>query len=118
MFYSFASNRPRTFGVYNQGARQEIREIITNYEQDFVDVSQYLDAEHLTRFAQTLYLFKDDSFENIWWRIEDRVHELAEQKGSLDSYHLVNLLRSFSRSQQNKMAGSAKLFVHLEPHIL
>ena len=51
LFYSFASNKPRQFGVYSQYAKDEIRELITHYEQDFVDVSQYLDAEHLTRFA-------------------------------------------------------------------
>jgi hypothetical protein len=52
----------------------------------------------LTRLAQTLYLLKDDRYENIWWRIENRVHELAELDGALDLYHIVNILRSFSRS--------------------
>lgn len=79
-------------------ARDEIRELIALYEQDFVDIPQYLDAEHLTRFAQVIYLLKDETFENIWWRIENRVHELAEVKGALDSYHIVNILRSFSKS--------------------
>jgi hypothetical protein len=98
LFYSFASNKPRNFGVYGQHAKDEIRELIAHYEQDFVELSQYLDAEHLTRFAQVMYLLKDESFENIWWRIENRVHDLAEQKGALDSYHVVNLLRAFSKS--------------------
>lgn len=65
--------------------------------------------------AQSLYLLKDETFENIWWRVENRIHELAEVKGALDSYNVTNILRSFSRSQQNQMAGSEKLFVHLEP---
>jgi len=65
-----------------------------------------------------MYLLKDESYENIWWRIENRVHELAEQGDSLDVYHLANILRSFSKSQHNRMAGSDKLFVHLEPKII
>lgn len=81
-------------------------------------MSQYLDADHLTRFAYSLYLMKDENFENIWWRIENRVHELAEEKGALDMYHITNILRAFSKSQENKTAGSEKLFVHLEPHII
>lgn len=118
LFYSFASNKPRDFGVYKQYAKDEIRELIALYEHDFMDIPQHLDAEHLTRFAQVMYLLKDETFENIWWRIENRVHELAEQKGALDTYHVVNILRSFSKSQQNKMAGSPKLFVHLEPFVI
>jgi hypothetical protein len=98
LFYSFVSNKPRQFGVYKDVARDEIREVITLYEHDFIEVSQYLDAEYLTRFAQVMYLLKDESFENIWWRIENRIHDLAEEKGALDSYHIVNLLRAFSKS--------------------
>jgi hypothetical protein len=65
-----------------------------------------------------MYLLKDETFENIWWRIENRVHELAEVPGALDMYHVTNILRAFSRSQQNHQAGSDKLFIHLEPIIL
>lgn len=61
---------------------------------------------------------KSKSFENIWWRIENRIHELAEQKDALDAYHLSNIIRSFSKSQNNRMSGSPKLFYHLEPLIL
>lgn len=98
LFYSFASNRPRNYGVYGNYAKDELREIIANYEQEFVDVSQHLDADGLTRFAQVMYLLKDETFENIWWRIENRVHDLAEQEGAIDAYHLTNILRSFSKS--------------------
>jgi len=67
--------------------------------------------------AQVMYLLKSKQYENIWWRIENRIHELAEF-GDLDIYHVTNILRSFSRSQENQMSGSDKLFVHLEPLIL
>lgn len=116
--FSFASNRPRNFGVYLEYSRIDIRELIANYEEDFNEACSYMDAEHLTRFAQAFYLFKDDTFENVWWRVENRVHDLAEEKGALDLYHLTNIVRSFSRSQQNKLSGSEKLFRHLEPLIL
>ena len=65
-----------------------------------------------------MYLLKEETFENIWWRIENRVHELAESAEGLDNYQVVNILRAFSKSQMNKMAGSKKLFTHLEPHII
>jgi len=45
-----------------------------------------------------MYILKTDQFENIWWRIERRTNELAEKK-ELDIYHVVNILRSFSRGQ-------------------
>ena len=44
-----------------------------------------------------MYLLKDTNFENIWWRIENRVHELAEDK-ALDICHVTDILRSFSKS--------------------
>jgi hypothetical protein len=65
-----------------------------------------------------MYLFKTKEFENIWRRIENRVHELAEQPGSLDLYNVSNILRSFARSQENLMSGSDKLFAHLEPLVM
>jgi hypothetical protein len=65
-----------------------------------------------------MYLFKSIKFENIWWRIENRVHELVEIPGALDVYNISNILRAFSKCQENKMAGSEKLFVHLEPTII
>lgn len=36
----------------------------------------------------------------------------------LDGYHLTNILRAFSGAQFNKMAGSEKTFVNLEPSVL
>jgi hypothetical protein len=65
-----------------------------------------------------MYLLKSPAYENIWWRIENRVHDLAEIPGALDSYNITNILRSFSKSQENKMAGSDKLYYHLEPLII
>ena len=65
-----------------------------------------------------MYLLKEETFENIWWRIENRVHDLAESAEGLDNYQVVNILRAFSKSQMNKTAGSKKLFLHLEPHII
>ena len=76
-----------------------------------------MDSEGITRLSQVMYLFKSKSFENIWWRIENRIHELAEVKGALDIYNVTNIIRSFSRSQDNKMSGSDKLFIHLEPFV-
>ena len=62
-----------------------------------------------------LYLLKSPRYENIWWRVENRVHDLAEEKGALDIYHISSIIRAFSKSQDNQMAGSDKLFIHLEP---
>ena len=67
--------------------------------------------------AQIFYLLKSKNYPNIWAAIENRVHHLAEF-GTLDAYHLTNILRSFSRSQENQMSGSEKLFIHLEPLVL
>ena len=64
-----------------------------------------------------MYVFKTAEFENIWWRIESRTNELAEQ-GSLDIYHVLNITRAFSRAQHNRMVGANKTFYNLEPVVL
>jgi hypothetical protein len=64
-----------------------------------------------------MYIFKTAEFENIWWRIETRVNELNEQK-ALDIYHVTNITRAFSRSQNNRMCGNNKTFFNLEPVVL
>jgi len=118
LMFSFVSNKPSKFGVYVRYAKEEVDELLAHYEQDFCEAAPLLDAEGITRLSQVMYLFKSKAFENIWWRIENRVHELAEVKGALDTYNIATILRSFSRSQENQMSGSDKLFFHLEPLIL
>ena len=118
LFYSFVSNKKKQFGIYARYAKEEVDEILAHYEDDFCEAAQHLDAEGITKLAQVMYLLKSGRYENIWWRIENRVHDLAEVKGALDDYHISNIIRSFSRSQENLMSGSDKLFVHLEPLII
>lgn len=84
--YSFASNRPRNFGVYKVKAMEETEEVIAHYEHDLVDCIQFLNQDGITRMAQVMYLFKTKEYENIWWRIENRVHDLIETNEKLDSY--------------------------------
>lgn len=116
--FSFASNRPKRYGVYKVHARDEIDELLAHYEHDLCEAAPLLDADGVTRLAQIMYLLKSKAYENIWWRIENRVHELAEIDGALDIYNITNIIRSFSRSQENQMSGSDKLFYHLEPSII
>lgn len=92
----FASSRPKQFGVYRVYAAQELEELIAHYEHDLCDAAEKANPEQLTRIAQAMYILKTDQFENIWWRIENRTNELAI-KGELDIYHVVNILRAFSR---------------------
>lgn len=75
----FASSRPRTFGVYKKYAADDLDEVLANYETELMEAAEKADAEHVTRLAQSLYILKSDQFENIWWRIENRVNELAEK---------------------------------------
>mgnify|MGYP001410666563 CR=1 FL=1 len=51
LFFSFASNKPRNFGVYREYAREEIDELLAHFENDFCDAAQYLDSEGITRLA-------------------------------------------------------------------
>jgi hypothetical protein len=51
IFYTFASNRPRTFGIYSNMARDNVRELLALYEHDLLEAAQYLDGEYLTRLA-------------------------------------------------------------------
>jgi hypothetical protein len=39
LFFSFASNKPRNFGVYREYARDEIDELLAHYENDFCDAA-------------------------------------------------------------------------------
>ena len=117
-FFSFASNRPTKFGVYRVKARSEIDELFSHYEYDLTDAAAHLDGEGVTRLAQAIYLLKTGAYENIWWRVENRIHELAEQEGALDMYNVVNIIRAFTRSQDNRSSASDKLYIHLEATIL
>lgn len=116
--FSLASNMPKHFGDRKQGARDDIDELLAHYEHDLCEAAPYLDGDGVTRLAQTLYLLKSKAYENIWWRVENRVHDLAEIEGALDLYNVTNIIRSFSRSQENQMSGSDKLFYHLEPIVM
>ena len=93
----FAISRPKTFGVYRNYANEELEELIAHYEHDLCDAGEKADAEDLTRLAQALYILKTGEYENIWYRIEHRTNELAEE-GKLDFYNANNILRAFSRS--------------------
>jgi len=115
MFFSFASNRPRFYGVYKAYVRDDIDELLAHYEHDLNDACPFLDADDITRLAQALYILKSDQYENIMWRVETRINEL---KDDLEPYHVTNVLRSFSRSQNNRMNGEDKTFYNLEPVIL
>lgn len=116
--FSLGANRPKHFGIRKNVERTDIDELLAHYEHDLCEAAQYLDADGVTRLAQALYLLKSKAYENIWWRVENRIHELAEVEGALDIFNVAKIIRSFSRSQENQMSGSDKLFYHLEPIIL
>lgn len=118
IMFSLASNKPNKKGTFKNFDKDDIEELLTHYEHEFCDAAQYLDSEGITRLAQVMYLFKSVKFENIWWRIENRVHELIEVPNSFDTYNISTILRSFSKCQENRMAGSNKLFIHFEPTVL
>lgn len=85
MLFTFASARPKSFGVYKVYAAEELDELLAYYEHDLCDAAEKADAEHITRLAQAMYILKSDQYENIWWRIENRVNALAEDN-KLDAY--------------------------------
>ena len=91
--------------------------MLSHYEHDLNEAIEQTDADHLARIATCLYILRTSEFENIWWRIENRTNQLA-QEGQLSPSHLVQLVRAFSHAQTNKMAGSEKTFVHLEQHLI
>lgn len=97
LFYTFASNRPKSYGVYKDIEADNLDELIANYEHDLCEAAESADAEHLTRLAQTMYILKTGEFENIWWRIENRTNDLVEA-GKLDIYHVTNIARAFSHA--------------------
>lgn len=71
--------------------------MLAHYEDNLSEAIKYLNEDDITRMAQVMYLLKCKNYPNIWCAIENRVHELAEF-GDFDTYHLTNILRSFSRS--------------------
>ena len=117
LFYTFASCRPRQFGVYRVYAAEELDELVATYEHDLCEAGEGADAEHLTRLAQAMYILKTGEYENIFWRVERRANELAA-KEQLDIYNVTNILRAFSRGQHNRMCGQDKTFYRLESTVL
>ena len=97
--------------------RFHLDELVAIYEDDLCEAGEEADAEHLTRLAQAMYILKTGGYENIFWRIERRANELASQD-KLDIYHVTNILRAFSRSQNNRMCAKDKTFYNLEKAVL
>ena len=93
--FTLASNRPKINGVYTEYAKDDVNELLTHYEEDLKDMTLVLDPEYLTRLSQTLYILKTREFEGVFQRIEEG---LNNQKDKLDTYHVVNILRSFVHS--------------------
>lgn len=117
LFFTFASNRPKSYGVYKVQVADQLDEMLAHFEHDLCEAAESADSEHLTRLAQTMYLLKTGEFENIWWRIENRANDLNDQ-GKLDIYHVTNLTRAFSHAQNNRMCGTNKTFSNLEPVVI
>lgn len=120
LLYTFASNRPNQFGLYKVYAAEELNELLSHYEGDLKEIIEtdgLLDADHLTRLAQALYLFKTGEFEGIFRRIEKRAL-LLHEAGKLDIYHITNILRAFVHSQENRMNGKDKTFFAFEATVL
>ena len=65
-----------------------------------------------------MYLLRTRSFNNIWWRVENRVSELAVTGHKFDKFQLGDILRSFAKGNEKQMTGSKKLFTNLEPQVL
>ena len=118
LLFSYASDRRMSNGSYSAYAREKVDSLLALCEDDLCEICPLLNSEEIVRLSMALYLMKSSRYENIWWRVENRVHDLAEEKGALDSYHISSIIRSFSKSQDNIMAGSDKLFYHLEPLII
>jgi len=100
VLYTFASNKPAQFGLYKVYAAEDINELLSHYETDLKEIAEkegLLDAEHLTRLAQALYVLKTGDFENIFRRIDKSATDLHAQ-GKLDAYHVTNILRAFVHS--------------------
>ena len=117
LFFTIASCKPKIFGVYKNYAIEEVEEMIAHYEHDLCDTAEKANADQLTRIAQALYIMKSDKFESIFQRIERRTHQLAHEK-KLDHYNVTNILRAFSRSQNNRMNGLDKTYYALESIVL
>lgn len=72
--FTFASCRPKNYGVYKNYANDEIEELMANYEHDLCEAGENADPEQLTRLAQTLYILRTTEFENVFWRVERRTN--------------------------------------------
>ena len=114
-FFTLASNRPKNFGTQVFYAKDELDELLTHYEEDLKEITAVVDAEHLTRMAQMMYIFKTKDFEGLLQRIEDH---LNRKKDQLDIYQVTNALRSFTHTQENRMNGKDKTFYNMEPKVL
>lgn len=51
--------------------------MMLDYEVDLCDAAPFLDAQGICRLAEILYLLRSRAYVNIWWRVENRVSELA-----------------------------------------
>ena len=115
--FTYASCRPADKSIYRRYDQDAIEELIANYEHDLCEAGEQANPEQLTRLAQTLYILRTCEFENVFWRVERRANQFAEE-GQLDIYNVTNILRSLTRSQKNKMCGQDRTFAAFEPIVL
>ena len=66
MFICLASNKPSKFGIYQKYYEEELNELFGIYEEDLKEAIMEMDAEHLTRMALALYVFKTAEYDNLW----------------------------------------------------
>ena len=120
LLYTFASNKPQQFGMQKAYAAEDVNELLAHYEAELKEVAEkegLLDGDHLTCLAQTLYILKSGDFEGVFRRIETSAVRL-HAAGKLDIAHVTNILRAFVHAQENRMAGSDKVFFTFESTVL
>lgn len=53
---TFASCRPKNYGVYKRYAQEEVEELVAHYEHDLCEAGEQASPDQLARLAQSLYI--------------------------------------------------------------
>nr|AAZ94900.1 unknown [Moneuplotes crassus] len=115
LLYSYASNRTKKPYTHQDLQMKLDKKIFNAYEYDFLDLTQFCDADHLTRLAQTTSLMMSTEELHVLRRIENKT---IDELDNLDDYHISQIIRSFTKSKYCSGYGSDETFNKLEENII
>ena len=94
---------------------EDTNEVLTAYNYELMDLTQFADADDLTKLIRAFCNANCSDFEHIMLRFELKA---LDEKENLDSYHLTQMIKSFTNNNYMVGYGTDKLYDELETQVI